>query len=221
MGGLARPDARPDAPAEVPVDAGRPDAERPDAGTKTDASVARAPRAGEILIDELLVDPAGNDLGHEWLEIANVTLEALDLEGLHVADDAFEAAVAAGVLGPGGLLVLGQSADRAHNGDAPVDLAYGTRLSLNNGADRIALCLGACASGLVLDAVAWRAPWGDAYVGHAVVVEGGGDTCPAAEAYGSGGNFGSPGRPNPPCPRATADAASADGRADLDAAAKR
>jgi hypothetical protein len=186
-----------------------------------DAPAARAPRPGEIVIDELLVDPTGNDLGHEWLELANVTEEALDLEGLRVADAATEAAVAARILAPGGLLVLGQSTDRAHNGDAPVDLAYGTKLSLNNGADRVALCLGTCASGVVLDGLAWSAPWGDAYVGHAVVVERGGVTCPATETYGVGGNFGSPGRPNPPCPAAAPDPPLADGGAAADGPSER
>ena len=89
----------------------------------TDAPAARAPRVGEVVIDELLVDPAGNDLGHEWIEVANLTAEALDLSTLRVADEANEIAVDAGVLEAGGLLVLGQSTDRAHNGDAPVTVA--------------------------------------------------------------------------------------------------
>jgi hypothetical protein len=185
----------------------------------SDVPRARAPRPGELVIDELLVDPAGNDLGHEWLEIANVASEALDLSALRVSDEATEVAVDAGVLGAGGFLVLGQSLDRAHNGDAPVDLAYGTKLSLNNGADRIAICDGPCAGGVTLDAVAWTAPWGDAFIGHAVVVERTGATCPAEEPYGAGGNFGSPGHANPPCPEAAesdggADANASDGEAD-------
>jgi hypothetical protein len=179
-----------DASAEIPSDA----------AAASDAPAARPPRPGELVIDELLVDPAGNDLGHEWVEIANLAGEALDLAALHVADAAIEIAVNAGVLPAGGLLVLGQSIDLAHNGDAPVDLAYGTRLSLNNGGDRLALCLGPCANGVPLDAVAWTGPWGEAYAGHAVVIERGGMTCPAGEPYGGDGNFGSPGRRNPPCP---------------------
>jgi hypothetical protein len=205
-GGPARGDARGDLAEDRPasVDAS---AERAASDTTSEAPAAREPRAGEIVIDELLVDPAGADLGHEWIEIANVTREALDLGALRVSDGTSEAAVDGGILSAGGLLVLGQSIDRAHNGDAPVDLAYGTKLSLNNDADRVALCLGPCASGVALDAVAWSAPWGAAYVGHAVVVEPGGRTCPAAEPYGAGGNFGSPGGPNPPCPALIAEPA--------------
>ncbi|HTA18625.1 MAG TPA: lamin tail domain-containing protein [Polyangia bacterium] len=207
--------------AEAGSDAARDAANDVAADAAPEAPRARAPRAGEISIDELLVDPAGDDLGHEWIEIANVAAEPLDLATLHVSDGTTDVAIDAGVLPAGALLVLGQSAERAHNGDAPVDLAYGTRLSLNNGGDRVAVCLGACASGLTLDAVAWTAPWGADYVGHAVIVAPGA-TCPAEEPYGADGNFGSPGRANPPCPRAPAepaDAAAVDGRSTTDAPA--
>jgi hypothetical protein len=214
-GDVSRPDTaltlpRPDAGAEVSRgdathDVGAADAPSviTDVAPRDTASEAtpgaRPPRAGEVVIDEVLVDPASNDLGHEWLEIVNVTGDTLDLATLHLSDDVTDAAVDGGLLSPGQRLVLGQSVDRAHNGDAPVDLAYGTRLSLNNGADRIALCLGACADGLELDVFAWTVAWGDAYVGHAIVLSAGA-TCAAQDAYGTGGNFGTPGRPNPPCP---------------------
>lgn len=172
---------------------------RPDAGEVS--AGARGPRPGEIVIDELLVDPAGNDLGHEWIEIVNVSGEPLDLAALHLSDGEADVALSAGVLPSGGLLVLGQSADRSHNGDAPVDVAYGTRLMLRNGAGHVAICLGACAGGVTLDELDWQVAWGDAYAGHAVVVERGGATCPAGEPYGAGGNFGTPGAANPPCAR--------------------
>jgi hypothetical protein len=223
----SRGDAAASAPADATADVSRGDAgltvSRPDAGadvSRGDAgdadrrpvgdgataeaaleatAAARPPRAGEVVIDEVLVDPAGNDLGHEWLEIVNVAGDELALAALHLSDGVTDVAVDAGLLSPGARLVLGQSLDHAHNGDAPVDRAYGTRLSLNNGADRIALCLGACADGLELDAFAWTMAWGDAYVGHAIVIATGA-TCAAQDAYGTAGNFGTPGRPNPPCP---------------------
>jgi hypothetical protein len=226
------PVPRTDASNVGPVDAGDVTPPRAQAGSDAsrdvpndavaEASSARAPRPHEIAIDELLVDPAGDDLGHEWIEIANGAAEPLDLTTLHVSDATTDVAIDAGVLQAGALLVLGQSADRAHNGDAPVDLAYGTRLSLNNGGDRVAICLGACASGLTLDAVAWTAPWGADYVGHAVIVAPGA-TCPAEEPYGADGNFGSPGHANPPCPRAPAeraDGGAADSHSTTDAPAR-
>lgn len=215
LGSDVRPDladARAEASGkEAGVDATKDAADAPRApgdATSPEVRAARAPRAGEIAIDELLVDPAGNDLGHEWLEISNVTQEALDLTALHVADDAAEVAVDAGVLAPHALLVLGQSADRAHNGDVPVERAYGTRLTFNNGAERVTLCVGPCADGVVLATFAWTAAFGADYVGHAVVVTGGGTTCPATEPYGAGTDFGTPGRANPACGAPPPDAGS-------------
>lgn len=164
----------------------------------SDARPGRAPRAGDLAITELMVDPAGNDLGHEWVEIANLTGDALDLAALRLADDATEFPFDGGILAPRALLVLGQSADRAHNGDAPVDRAYGTRLAFNNGADRLTLCAGPCAEGVVLASFTWTS-LGSAYAGRAVIVTASGATCPAAEPYGSGADLGTPGRPNPPC----------------------
>jgi hypothetical protein len=212
----ARADAAaPDGRADVASAEARPDAPlvetRPEASAERvadapleappEAPVARAPREGEVRIVEALIDPDGNDLGHEWFEILNVTGEPLSLAELHVADSATDVAVEAGVLAGGGRLVLGQSLDRAHNGDAPVDVSYGTKLALNNDADRIAVCLGPCADGVVLDEVPWSAALGAAYIGHAVIIDyKTGAHCPATDPYGAGGNFGTPGGPDLGCP---------------------
>jgi hypothetical protein len=217
------PDARPEAPLaeagahDVPEagahdapEAGAHDApeagahDAPEAGAHDatpERSPARAPRFQEVRIVEVMIDPAGNDLGHEWFELVNVTAEALALTGLHVADGVTDAAVEAGVLAPGARLVLGQSLDRARNGDAPVDVVYGTKLALNNDTDTVSVCLGACADGVVLASFTWLAPFGPAFAGHAVSIDlPAGTTCPGATPYGADGNFGTPGQPNPPCP---------------------
>jgi hypothetical protein len=218
------PPATPDAAA--PTERPPPDAAREaaaadgahDAGSEAAPEVAaesarpgRSPGPGDLAIDEVLIDPAGSDLGREWFEIVSLAGEALDLGSIHVADGATDVAVDAGVLQPRGVLVLGQSADTAHNGGAPVDHAYGTRLQLNNDADQIAVCAGACADGVVLARFVWTAPFGAAYQGRAVVVDGAtGATCPASTPFGTEGSFGSPGAPNPPCN------GEADGGADAD-----
>jgi hypothetical protein len=201
----ASPDGH-DAGADTPDghDAGADTPDGHDAGATPDGHdaapesgpPARPPRVGDLAIDELLVDPAGNDLGHEWIEVVSRVDEALDLSSLHVSDATTDVAVGAGPLAARGVLVLGQSVDRAHNGDAPVDLAYGTKLSLNNGADRVALCLGPCAGGVELVSFAWTAP---GLAGRAVVVDPSGATCDATEPFGASGSFGTPGRADGPC----------------------
>ena len=149
------------------VDAGG-DAEAIDAGVET-VSV-RPPVAGEIVIAEVLVNPTGQDAGREWIEIVNRAAEPLDLADLRVADLAAEVPAPAGIIAPGARVVLGQSADPGTNGGAPVAVAYGTRIALNNDGEEIAICIGTCASGVVIDRLSWKT-LGAGYDGHALVVD--------------------------------------------------
>jgi hypothetical protein len=204
---LPPPDAARGARQDAAADAVAPreDAASRDAGS--DAPAARAPRAGELVIDEVLVNPAGDDLGREWIEVSNLGLDWLDLSQLHLANMSVDLAVAGARLAPGGLRLFGQSADPAKNGGAPVAVAYGTKLILNNADGQVSLCLGACASGLALDTVSWGT-LGDGYTGHALVVDPATKAiCAASTAFGTAGSFGTPGAPNPPC-GGNADAAS-------------
>ena len=91
----------------------------------SDGLSAVVPTAGDVAIDELLINPAGTDTNREWIEIANVSSATLDLHQLHVADAASDVAVDAGLLAPGGLLVLGQSLDPTKNGGAPIAVSFG------------------------------------------------------------------------------------------------
>jgi hypothetical protein len=166
----------------------------------TDATSAAPPAAGDLVIDELLINPAGTDTNREWIELDNVSPATLDLHQLHVADAASDVAVDAGLLAPGGLLVLGQSLDPTKNGGAPIAFSFGNAVSLNNGGDSISVCFGPCASGVLLDQVIWTADLGPTYDGHAAIVGAmPGQFCPADQPYGDSGSFGSPGMVNPPC----------------------
>jgi hypothetical protein len=165
----------------------------------TDVPVTRAPRLGELAIDEVLVNPTGDDLGREWIELVNRSADWLDLSGLHLANASVDVAVSGGAIAPGGLRVLGQSADPSKNGGAPVDVAYGTKLILGNTDGAVSICLGPCASGLMLDTVAWAALGADT-VGHALVVDPLTKAiCAASSPFGTGDSFGTPGLPNQPC----------------------
>jgi hypothetical protein len=191
---LQRRDGGADAPPASIADAARGDA-------PPDRPVARAPRAGELVVGEILVNPTGDDLGREWVEIRSVASEPLDLSQLHLATASTDVPVPAGTIAPGALLLLGQSGDPSKNGGAPVAVAYGTKLILVNANGQLSLCVGACPGGAVIDSVTWGA-LGDVYTGHALVIDSAGQTfCPAEAAFGSGGSFGTPGTPNPPCPQ--------------------
>jgi hypothetical protein len=172
---------------------------RPPRDATADGPVARAPQPGELAIDEVLVNPTGDDLGREWIELASRSDDWLDLSALHLANASVDVAVASGAIAPGGLRVHGQSADPTKNGGAPVDVAYGTKLILGNTNGAVSVCLGPCASGLVLDTVSWGT-LDDDTVGHALVVDPlTKSICAARTPFGTGGSFGTPGLPNPPC----------------------
>ena len=178
------------------VDAGV-DTEARDAGVET-ASV-RPPVAGEIVIAEVLVNPTGTDAGREWIEILNRSAEPLDLADLRVADLAAEASAPAGIIAPGARVVLGQSVDAITNGDAPVAVAYGKGIALNNDGEEIAICIGTCAGGVVIDRLSWKT-LGAGYDGHALVVDHDASlTCAATQPFGTAGDFGTPGEPNSGC----------------------
>jgi hypothetical protein len=186
------------------VDAAAPREDVPslDGATATAADAgARPPRAGDIAIVEVLVNPTGQDVGREWIEIVSLAAEPLDLSALHIADAAADVAAPVALVVPGGRVVIGQSTDAATNGGAPVSVAYGTRLVLNNDGEELLLCLGPCADGVVLERATW-AELGAAYDGHALVLDRAAvTTCPAEQPFGTAGDFGTPGEPNGSCAR--------------------
>jgi hypothetical protein len=172
---------------------------------------ARAPRPGELVVDELLVNPTGDDLGREWIEIASLAAEPVDLSQLHLATATTDLAAPGGTIAPGALLLLGQSVDPTKNGGAPVEVAYGTKLILVNADGQLSICLGACATGVALDSVSWGS-LDDAYTGHALIVNPASKAfCPAQAPFGTGGSFGTPGQPNPACPENIDGGSRADG----------
>jgi hypothetical protein len=212
--GVASP-GRGGAGGDAALDAGRvvdampgevPKLPRPDAGRDgappdrpPEAPVAVAPQPGEIAIAELLVNPAGDDLGREWIEIMSRAGAPRDLSQLHLATATTDVAAPGGTIAPGALLVLGQSGDPTKNGGAPVEVAYGTKLILVNADGQLSLCLGACATGVALGTLSWGS-LGDAFTGHALIVDPAtGSFCAAQAPFGTGGSFGTPGAPNPPC----------------------
>jgi hypothetical protein len=170
------------------------------AGGRGDAATARVPRPGEVAIVEALANPGGNDLGREWIELESFAAEAVNLGELHLADAAMDVAVPSGTLAPGGRIVIAQSADPGINGGVPFAVVYGTRLVLNNTDESLSICLGPCAFGVVLHRVSWQGAGAD-FDGHAMTIDPEtGEICPASLPFGTAGDFGTPGAPNPDCP---------------------
>jgi hypothetical protein len=181
-----------------------PAADASDGATVVDAGVetvgARAPVAGDLVITEALVNPAGTDTGREWIEIASLADEPLDLSALHLADTAADVAAPARIVDAGQRVVLAQSSDAAKNGGVSAAAAYGSRLALNNDGEEIAICVGPCADGVIIDRVGWKA-LAAAYDGHALVFDrAAGGFCPATRPFGTAGDFGTPGDPDDACP---------------------
>ncbi len=175
-----------------------------------------SPGPGDVAMVELLINPTGTDTGREWIEIVNRCAHAVSLANLHVADAANDATVdfagtasmpapPAPLLAPGARAILIQSGDATKNGGImfAADTSggtFGTLVSLNNDADTISICVGACATGILVDRVSWDASLGAGYDGHALVIDETGRRCPAALPFGTAGSFGTPFAPNPSCP---------------------
>ncbi|MES1164237.1 MAG: lamin tail domain-containing protein [Verrucomicrobiota bacterium] len=178
-------------------------------GSAGSPAPAPVPVPGDLAIVELLTNPASTDTGREWIEVLNKTTHALSLAGMHIADAANDAAVdftaGGGLLDAGKRAVFVQSADATKNGGITLGAmfaggSFGTLVSLNNDADSISVCVGPCATGVLIDRVTWDAGLGTGYDGHAVSIDDAGRRCPATQPFGDGGSFGTPGGPNGTCP---------------------
>jgi hypothetical protein len=170
-----------------------------------------SPRVGELVISELLINPANvagsSDAQREWFEVANAGAAAFDLNGLGVgrigATGAAVQSAACLALRPGGYAVFARSPDPAHNAMLPrVDATFGFGLVDTRGDVQVT------AGASVLDAVRWssvvpgvtrqRDPAQLTATGAPSDASGAG-FCAGTAAYGDGTNLGTPGAANPPC----------------------
>ena len=187
------------------VDVGTPDLGG-ETGTE-DALVAGA----VVIVTEFHANPcAVSDGDGEWIELTNVTTEAVDIEGWTLTDETGDRKViengAPLLVEPGLSVVLAPSADTGVNGGVTVDYAYGGGFTLkNSGLDQIVLLDG---SGAEVDRVAYDDtwPWGEcaafqlsstAYT--AADNDDPANWCPAVSPYGAGEDFGTPGGANAIC----------------------
>lgn len=121
--------------AQTPYGAG-------DLGTPGTANDCAGPLE-QLIINEIMNNPAAvSDAAGEWLEIHNPTVDAVDIDGWVLEDndsDSHTIANGGPLLVPaGGFIVLGNNADAATNGGAPVAYEY-SDFFLANGFDEVVL----------------------------------------------------------------------------------
>ncbi len=105
-------------------------------GTDGSCDVTEVPL---VVITEVMADPelTSSERNGEWFEVANLGSEPAVLDGYSLRTRSEVHVVSALTVPAGGRAVLAVLADRAANGDVPVDYAYGTDLSLFNTAGLI------------------------------------------------------------------------------------
>ena len=180
----------------------------------------RGPETGDLVVTEIMANPAGDDEGLEWFEIYNSSDRALALAGLALSDDGVDAIVLDSdfVLPAGEYAVLGASAEAAPG----IDVVWtdSGSYALSNSSDEIEIHF----AGTPVDRVAWGAgsdpPWErpngatmslDPDATSAAMNDSAAAWCAGTLDYGVPPNLGSPGAANGPCP---GEAACGDGRVD-------
>jgi cysteine-rich repeat protein len=166
---------------------------------------------GQLVITEILANPKDTtETTSEWLEVYNSGATTVEMTGLTLTRGGaawlFKSLVPMPIA-PGEYKVWGRNADKAVNGGAPVDLAYGSAISLPNSAT---LDVKILKDGVLIDEVVGYAgkngwlPVGD---GMAWQLNGAPNAqandlpvnwCYATAIY-AGSNKGSPGKANPAC----------------------
>lgn len=117
-----------------------------DTGTCRNGTCANYPHPaeGEMVLTELLPNPAGSDTGKEWVEFLNTSSEILDLGQCELSDLGSDSHIIVGELAvnPGEYVVLGSGA--AAGGGA--DYVYSSYFLSNSGDEVVLTC-----SGVVVD----------------------------------------------------------------------
>ena len=159
----------------------------------------RQPGAGEVVVSELHIIPAGA-ADDEWVELYNTTSETLDLGGCVLSDEGMDSHQLVGELtvGPGEALVVARSPSAANAGQYQY-----VNFFLGNAGDEVLLTC----SGALVDRVAY--PAGVAVSGRALQLDPGrldsganddiANFCVNTQDAYTPGDFGTPGAANRSC----------------------
>jgi hypothetical protein len=95
---------------------------------------------GQLLISEIMANPAGDDSVQEWFEVFNPLPVAVDLNGLVVTSNNGSFTVGPGAaVSSDGYFLFARSSDPASNGGLPsVDFSWGQALTLTNSGGQLA-----------------------------------------------------------------------------------
>nr|WP_233278148.1 lamin tail domain-containing protein [Myxococcus stipitatus] len=161
----------------------------------------KGPRAGELVITEVMVNPLGDDTLGEWVEV--MATVPVDLNGLSIGSDTTVAKLQAPQclsLPAGGYAVLARRTEAVLNGGLPTPVAsFGVDLRNSGGVVQVR------AGEVLVDAMAYGASEEGvaAQVSPREASASGNDSpaawCRAWEPYGPRGNRGTPGRVNRAC----------------------
>jgi lamin tail-like protein len=162
------------------------------------------PTPGDLVITEVMANPAGTETSKEWFEVLNRSVYALNLEGLVVTSGADTFTVPAGVSIPSGAyFVFASSNDTTANaGLTPVNVVYGSALTLANTSITITLTY----MGTPLDSVSFATTTDGASLTLAVSKQDPtsndniANWCTSTTGYGDTTQKGSPGATDANCP---------------------
>jgi hypothetical protein len=164
------------------------------------------PAPGQLVITEVMPNPAGDETKREWIEITNTGATAFDLNELGIdrpddsrTPDVIQAAACKSVA-PGDFALLARSTDPSVNGGLPaVDATFGFTMLNSAGAAQI------LDGSDTLDEVTWATTKD----GISLQLDPGKTTttdndmaasfCAGTTQYGDGSNFGTPGAANVSC----------------------
>lgn len=161
----------------------------------TVAPAGPRPIAGEVRINEWMVDPAVlDDASAEWVELKSLTAETRDLDGCIFSNGITDVAVGSVPMLAGAFALFGRSADSGANGGLAIDQTFG--FSLTNGSGTILL---KC-DDTVIDQVSWSSSTSGFSLQRDLVNPTLICTTPAGAGTYTASNVGTPRAENVPCP---------------------
>jgi hypothetical protein len=163
-----------------------------------------------VVVNEVMATPATGATQGQYVELLNASGADVDLGGLQVSTASTPAAtftIPPGTRAPKfGYVVLGQTTATATNGGAPVDVGYGSALTIQ-AADAVSVAVlgsllpdaGPSSGPFVLSSYAWGASTAGTASQREPAVGGGIPACTLTQTFGSLGSLGTPGAQNESC----------------------